>query len=124
MNEYITPFDKDRRFKDVYAPDEVCQLIYKNCISPDGVTIIGTRDSIENFIDTLDENELVSHGFYEWIKHGYRMSEYITDERGEVHGEIVRCEYCRFFDTRKCKSQWPFRLDGFCAWGERKSEGE
>lgn len=70
MSEYITPFDKDRRFKDVYAPDEVCQLIYKNCISPDGVTIIGTRDSIENFIDTLDENELVSHGFYEWIKHG------------------------------------------------------
>lgn len=68
MNEYITPLDKMRDFTDVYAPDEVCQLIYKNCISPDGVTIIGTMDSIENFVDALDENELVSHGFYEWVK--------------------------------------------------------
>lgn len=33
--------------------------------------------------------------------------------------EIVRCENCRFFDTRQCKSQWPLRLNGFCAWGER-----
>lgn len=68
MNEYITPFDKERSFKYVYAPDEVYQLIFKNCISPDGVTIIGTEDSIGNFVDTLDENELASHGFYEWKK--------------------------------------------------------
>lgn len=68
MNEYITHYDKERVFADVYAPDEVYQLIYKNCISPDGVTIIGTKDSIENFVDTLDENKLLSHGFYEWQK--------------------------------------------------------
>ena len=68
MSEYITPLDEARNFTDVYAPDKVYQLIYKNCISPDGVTIIGTMDSIENFVDTLDENELVSHGFYEWAK--------------------------------------------------------
>ena len=35
---------------------------------------------------------------------------------------IVRCCDCRYFDTRKCKSQWPFRLDGFCAWGERRAD--
>ena len=66
MHEYITPFDKERSFKDVYAPDEVYQLILKNCISPDGVTIIGTKDSIENFVDAMDESELAGHGFYEW----------------------------------------------------------
>ena len=33
---------------------------------------------------------------------------------------IVRCKDCAYFDTRKCKSQWPFRFDGFCAWGERR----
>lgn len=69
MNEYITPYDIDRNFANVYAPDKVYQLIYKNCISPDGVTIIGTKDSIENFVDTLNENELLSHGFYEWRKY-------------------------------------------------------
>lgn len=36
-----------------------------------------------------------------------------------VHEPIIRCSDCEFFDTRKCKSQWPFRLDGFCAWGRR-----
>ena len=38
----------------------------------------------------------------------------LTDE------EIVRCRDCRFFDTRKCKSQWPFVLDAYCFWGERR----
>ena len=33
--------------------------------------------------------------------------------------EIVRCRDCKYFDTRKCKSQWPFNLDGFCSWGRR-----
>ena len=41
--------------------------------------------------------------------YGYR----ITDE-------IVRCSDCRLFDTRKCKSHWPFRFNGYCAWGERR----
>lgn len=35
-----------------------------------------------------------------------------------VREQVVRCKDCAYFDTRKCKSQWPFRLDGFCAWGE------
>lgn len=35
-------------------------------------------------------------------------------------GEIVRCSDCRLFDTRKCKSHWPFRFNGYCAWGERR----
>ena len=65
------------------------------------------------------------------------MSEYVIDLTGvatknadklnrsefyalPVREQIVRCEDCKFFDTRKCKSQWPFRLDGFCAWGERR----
>ena len=39
--------------------------------------------------------------------------------RVDFDTQIVRCKDCKFFDTRKCKSQWPFRLDGFCAWGER-----
>lgn len=40
-----------------------------------------------------------------------------------VREEVVRCRDCKFFDTRKCKSQWPFRFDGFCAWGERGEDG-
>ena len=37
-----------------------------------------------------------------------------------IRGEIVRCRDCEYFDTRKCKSQWPFCLDAFCWWGEPK----
>ena len=54
------------------------------------------------------------------------MSEYICKfENGrdgwyEQREEIVRCRDCKFFDTRKCKSQWPFCLDAYCWWGERK----
>ena len=40
----------------------------------------------------------------------------VTDER------IVRCRDCEYFDTRKCKSQWPFRLDGFCSWAKPRKE--
>ena len=39
-----------------------------------------------------------------------------------VREQIVRCRDCKYFDTRKCKSQWPFRLDGFCAWGEWRAD--
>lgn len=38
--------------------------------------------------------------------------------------EIVRCRDCAYFDTRKCKSQWPFCLDAFCWWGKRKEGSE
>lgn len=37
-----------------------------------------------------------------------------------VGPQIVYCNDCAYFDTRKCKSQWPFRFNGFCAWGERR----
>lgn len=61
------------------------------------------------------------------------MSEYITDERGEVYGEIVRCRDCKHYHEAGVASYTPFcewmndadvTPDGFCAWGERKSEGE
>lgn len=66
------------------------------------------------------------------------MSEYIMKERivayaeytltdgdmvslpADIREEIVRCRDCKFFDTRKCKSEWPFYLDAYCWWGERK----
>lgn len=47
-----------------------------------------------------------------------------VDWYGTLHGEIVRCRDCAYFDTRKCKSQWPFCLDAFCWWGKRKEGGE
>lgn len=72
---------------------------------------------------------------------GWRMSEYITDERGEVHGEIVRCRDCmhyRFVDRsdifhderhndRFCLrfvdgKRMEVEPEGFCAWGERKND--
>ena len=56
-------------------------------------------------------------GFKDPIGGGlYNMG--VTDER------IVRCRDCKYFDTRKCKSQWPFRLDGFCSWGAPVKEKE
>ena len=58
------------------------------------------------------------------------MSEYITDERGEVNGEIVRCRDCVDLDhwdytdgrTRHVCARFEFvdvTPDGFCAWGGR-----
>lgn len=41
---------------------------------------------------------------------------------GASVGEIVRCADCEYFDTRKCKSQWPFQLDAYCYWGSRREE--
>ena len=41
---------------------------------------------------------------------------WLTDER------IIRCADCDYFDTRKCKSQWPFRLNGFCAWAKPRED--
>ena len=38
--------------------------------------------------------------------------------------KVVRCRDCVYFDTRKCKSQWPFCLDAFCWWGKRKEGGD
>ena len=40
----------------------------------------------------------------------------------DMSQSIVRCCDCEYFDTRKCKSQWPFRLDGFCAWGKPRED--
>lgn len=59
------------------------------------------------------------------------MSEYITDESGEVHGEIVRCRDCENASVQPWNAitrtgLWcvehdiPIGVDGFCAWGERK----
>lgn len=45
-----------------------------------------------------------------------------AERKAALWDGIVRCRDCRFFDTRKCKSQWPFSLDGFCAWGERRED--
>lgn len=42
----------------------------------------------------------------------------------QLIGEIVRCRDCEYFDTRKCKSQWPFCLDAFCWWGKPKEDVE
>lgn len=77
------------------------------------------------------------------------MSEYITDEHGEVNGEIVRCRDCKhghevnwpvfleipsdYLDcTGPLVTTWdeyhdapkdnPVSPDGFCAWGERKND--
>jgi hypothetical protein len=59
------------------------------------------------------------------------MTEYIMDRSYDIlngaysfikREKIVRCEDCKFFDTKQCKSQWPFRLDGFCAWAERRQQ--
>lgn len=63
-----------------------------------------------------------AHGF------GWKPGEYEhttnIDHFGTLHEEIVRCRDCEYFDTRKCKSQWPFCLDAFCWWGKRKEGGE
>lgn len=71
------------------------------------------------------------------------MSEYIyrsngeplANERGEIslalEGEIVRCRDCRYYDTenrfrdmRFCQNLAHYaEPDGFCAWGERRTDG-
>lgn len=68
------------------------------------------------------------------------MSEYITDERGEVHGEIVRCRDCKHYESSRWYESAIFpplgtdiehvcvffadgvkvEPDGFCAWGKRR----
>ena len=58
--------------------------------------------------------------------------EHIVDGLGEVKGEIVRCKDCRHGVTFKTLegmeetncNYWGQRTepDGFCAWGERRTE--
>lgn len=56
------------------------------------------------------------------------MSEYITDESGEVRGEIVRCRDCKHLSKLSrehevyecCLTYMDVTLNGFCAWGERR----
>ena len=60
------------------------------------------------------------------------MSEYITEwvshniEDPFVREEIVRCRDCKWFDgDMSCdKLAVCAGPDGFCAWGERKVDGE
>ena len=52
------------------------------------------------------------------------LSRIIESPSAWLCGEIVRCRDCEYFDTRKCKSQWPFCLDAFCWWGKRKEGDE
>ncbi len=86
--ECVTPYDKDRDFASVYG-SHVYQLIFKNCISPDGVTLIGTKESIESFCEALDESELVGRGFYEW----QCMREYKC-EFYRVMAPVRSCLFC------------------------------
>ena len=46
------------------------------------------------------------------------------NDKGALREKVVRCRDCEYFDTRKCKSQWPFCLDSFCWWGKRKEGGD
>lgn len=68
---------------------------------------------MSEFIITSEQMELLAEAV------GHYTTRPITEViiKDEKLPEIVRCEDCNFFDTRKCKSLWPFRLDGFCAWG-------
>ena len=68
----------------------------------------------EYIVETLDVR-ITKHD-----KQGFDVQR--VEMSADVKGEIVRCKDCKFFDTRKCKSQWPFNLNGFCAWGERRDE--
>ena len=57
------------------------------------------------------------------------MSEHITDERGEVHGDIVRCRDCKHYDPKwkhdTYDAYWCHEwvmytdADGYCHKGER-----
>lgn len=57
------------------------------------------------------------------------MSEYITDEHGNVIERLIRCDNCRYYDERESSEVYPHRHwcdkltvymppDGFCSWGE------
>ena len=55
-----------------------------------------------------------------------------TDHYGTLHEEIVRCRDCKYYelvpeDSGYWCEYWTdrvYRADGFCAWGERRGEGE
>lgn len=67
LEEYITPFERKRNLPMIYDFDRTKQLIFKNNIIPDGVTIIGTQESIELFLSAaaFDTSfELEAKGFY------------------------------------------------------------
>ena len=64
----------------------------------------------------------------DWINELYTMwadtSDLLAEYQEGEYAKVVRCRDCEYFDTRKCKSQWPFCLDSFCWWGKRKEGGD
>ncbi len=66
--DYITDFNEDRKPRRIYG-DECAQLILKNYAIPDGITIIGTDESITRFMNAAlsgDEFAVYGAGFYPW----------------------------------------------------------
>lgn len=89
--------------------DAVEQLMYET------IEFGGDMGPNGNTYNGIDEGDVLTSGFInEWIR---RFESTLGRDQ-----PIVRCCDCKYFDTRKCKSQWPFRLDGFCAWGERRED--
>ena len=67
LERYIEPFNPNRNMTMVYGQPR--QLILKNCAIPDGVTIIGTYESIMRFMDAAmpdTSDYMVYAGFYPW----------------------------------------------------------
>lgn len=68
-DRHITPFNAGRDMAAIYG--EPVQLILKNQFIPDGVTIVGTRESVELFMDAVclpDEFGIYGAGFYGWSR--------------------------------------------------------
>lgn len=68
--DYITAFERKRSMPMIYAFSDTKQLIFKN-FQGDGVTIVGTKESIERFLDCCDFDtnlSFVGAGFYPWRK--------------------------------------------------------
>ena len=87
------------------------------------------KDPSREYIVTLKELAIIVAKYcgypMTWPDGTYVVSPNSYDRSApiELH-EVVRCERCELFDTKKCKSQWPFRLDGYCAWGKLRKDGE
>lgn len=65
---FITPFQRKRDMPMIYALNGTKQLILKNFHS-DGITIVGTDESIRRFLDSIDDESyfnLAGAGFYPW----------------------------------------------------------
>lgn len=63
-----------------------------------------TFDAINAMVRRIEEN----------------LDEELMKRLAEQHGYIkpIRCRDCEYFDTRKCKSHWPFNLEAYCYWGK------